>query len=172
MALTAIPRDATKGIGGIKYVLLTNFADVDVTVDQATGLITFEKAGGGAVEAGTFIRFDFPKESSNYTVTGTGTPNQGTTFYAHVLTMVFKKNEAAKRNVVQVMGQSELIAVVVDRNGNNFCLGYENGLDLTANVGGSGTAPADLNGQTVTLTGNEPNPEAVVEDSELALIEI
>ncbi len=45
-----------------------------------------------------------------------------------------------------------------------------NGMDLTTNEGGSGTAKADLNGYTLTFTGEEPEMASTVSDAILATL--
>ncbi len=168
--LTTIPRDSEKGIGGLCYALLANFGDVNVTID-ASGYATFTD---GDVSIGdAFTKVVFTKETSNFTVAGTGTPTAGTTAYNHTVTMVFARNEALKRNQVKAMGNSELIVVAVDRNGDAWCLGGDScsGLDMTSSTGTSGTGPSDLAGQTIVLSGNQKEPEAFVDPTELAKIQ-
>jgi hypothetical protein len=167
--LTTIPRDSEKGMAGLCSVLLANFSDVIVTVD-ASGNTSF--ADGDASIGTAFTKFVFTKETSNFTVTGTGAPQAGTTAFNHVLTMVFARNEALKRNQVKVMGNSELIAVAIDRNGDAWCIGNDgcSGLDMTSSAGTSGTGPNDLAGQTITLTGNCKEPESFVTPEVLATI--
>ena len=167
--LTTIPRDSEKGIGGLCYALLANYGDVNVTID-ASGYATFTDGDVSIGEA--FTKVVFTKETSNFIVTGTGTPTAGTTAYNHVMTMVFARNEALKRNMVKAMGNSELIVVAVDRNGKAWCLGGDScgGLDMTSSTGTSGTGPSDLAGQTIVLSGNFKEPEAEVTTEELAKI--
>lgn len=161
--LTAIPRTADKGYSGLSYVLLANWSEVTTTVDGSTGYATFKGADGSTALANTvFKRFDMTKETSNWTETGTGSANAGTTTYNQVLTLVFARNEALKRNTIKIMGKSELVAVAVDRNGYSVVLGSENGLDMTSGVTGSGTAGADMAGSTITLTANEVYPHGIV----------
>ena len=167
--LTTIPKNSDTGIGGLCYALLANFGDVTVTVD-ASGYTTF--ADGDVSVGDAFTKVVFTKETSNFTVNGTGTPTAGTTAYNQVLTMVFARNEALKRNMVKAMGKSELIAIVVDRNGSAWCLGNDscNGLDMTSSTGTSGTGPSDLAGQTIVLSGNFKEPESAVSAEQLAII--
>lgn len=163
--LTAIPREAIKGTGGIQYALVGDFASITTSVDTSTGLATI------GIDTSTYWKKYVPrKESSNFTETATGTPASGITSYNQVLTLVFAYNQTAKRNQLKVMGQSELKAVVVDRNGNAWLLGNEFGLDLTSGTLTSGTAPTDMNGMTVILSGNEREPMGVVEASTLTNI--
>jgi hypothetical protein len=179
MSLTAIPRQAAKGIGGLKHVFLANFSDVVIKADVSTGYVTIDASDGITPitpSTSPFKKFVMTKESSDFNVTGTGNVPAGTTSYAHVLKMVFAKNEAAKRNAVKLMGNSELVAIAVTRNqdasGNNvaWVLGAENGLDMTASVMGSGTAVGDLSGPTITLSGNQIDPEGAIDASTLLSI--
>ena len=178
--LTSIPRQASKGIGGLKYVLLANFSDVTVVTDTSTGYTTFFAADGSTAITPVntpFKKFVMTKESSDFNVTGTGNVPAGTTAYAHVLKLIFARNEAAKRNAVKIMGNSELVAVAVTRNEDPstgyhvaWVLGADNGLDMTASVMGSGTAVGDLNGPTITLSGNQIDPEGAIDASTLVSI--
>ena len=177
--LTGIPRQAYKGIGGLKYVLLANFSDLVVVTDVSTGYVNFliDSSTGPVTPANTpFKKFVMTKESADFTVTATGNIPAGTTSYAHTLKLVFAKNEAVKRNAVKIMGNSELIAVAVTRNqdaSSNYVawvLGAENGLDMTTAVSGSGTAVGDLNGPTITLSGNQIDPEGCIDQATLVSI--
>ena len=166
---TTIPRDSTKGVGGICYFLLCNLADVTIAVDSSMN--TTITAGDVSI-GDAFVKFVTTKETSNYTVTGTGTPTAGTSSWNQVLTAVFARNEALKVNQLKVMANSEMIAVVVDRNGDAWCLGNDScsGLDLTSSTGTSGTGPNDLGGQTVTLSANSKYPESYVDAATLTSI--
>lgn len=165
--LTTIPRDPIKGCGGISYVLLANYNDVIGTTDES-GNTTFVAADGTSALNTLFTKFVMTKETSNWTETGTGSAPQASTFYNQVLTLVFGRNDTIKRNNLKAMGTSELVAVVVERSGNNIALGIDNGLDMTSSTGTSGTAPGDLNGTTIVLSGNECNPYGIVDNTELA----
>lgn len=171
--LQSITRDPQKGVAGLCKVLLANRADVSIGID-ASNYTAF--ADGDASIADAFTEFVMTKETSNWTTTGTGTPTAGTTVYNQVLTLVFARNEVTKVNQVKVMGDSELVAVAIDTNGNAWCLGNgvapcNKGLDMTSSTGTSGTAPADLAGQTIVLSGNFAQPESYVTDASLAVIQ-
>lgn len=167
--LTAIPHNSDKGFSGLCYALLADFGSVNIAVD-ASSMTTF--TDGDASIGDAFTKFVFPKETSNWTVTGAGSPTAGTTVYNQVLTMFFAKNEAIKRNNIYQMGKKELIAVVVDKNGTAVCLGNDTcaGLDMTSSTGTSGTAAADPAGTTIILSGNFKQPESYVSAEQLALI--
>ena len=163
--LTSIPREAIKGTGGLQYVLVCNFGDVSTFIDQSTGIVTMSPSTNAA-----WKKYVPRKESSNFTETATGTPASGITSYNQVLTLVFAYNQTAKRNELKVLGQSELKAVAVDRNNNAWLLGHDFGLDLTSGTLTSGTAPTDMNGMTVILSGNEREPMGFCPSTLLATI--
>lgn len=163
--LTSIPREAIKGVGGIDYVLLSNYADISANINATTGLVSYSPSTNTA-----WTKFVPRKESSNFTETGVGTPATGITSYNQVLTLVFAYNQTTKRNQLKVMGQSELRAVVVDRNGTAWALGTTNGLDMTSSTTTTGTANGDMNGMTIVLSGNEPQPFAECPSTLLATI--
>jgi len=154
---TSIPREAIKGVGGIDYVLIANYADVSTSIDTTTGLVTMNPSTNAA-----WKKFVPRKESSNFTETMTGTPATGISSFAQVLTLVFAYNQTTKRNQLKIMSQSEVKAVVMDRNGTGWLMGSRNGMDLTSGTLASGAANADMNGMTVVLSANESEPIAEV----------
>jgi len=170
--LTTIPRDSEKGLGGLCYVLIANFneSNLAVTVDGSTGGTTF----AADVDVSTlFTKFVMTKETSNFASPATGTPTAGTTSYNHTLTLVFARNEALKRNQLKLMGNSEMVAVAVDRNGDAWCLGNDgcNGLDMTSGDFVSGTGPNDLGGTTIVLSANQKEPPSFVTSAVLATLQ-
>jgi len=159
-----ITKGCRDNIGGISTVYLAN-----------KELLTSVTVGGGSPEdlglvsaiatqssigadAPAFYEFQVNKNSSNWVDTGTVVASNGGTFYAPAVTMVFGKNDSTKLNTVKLMGQSTLVAIVKNNDGKYFILGETNGLELSAGAYASGTAFADLNGWTITLSGGETHP--------------
>jgi hypothetical protein len=71
--------------------------------------------------------------------------------------LVLNKREKTKRTAIELLGGfRELVAIVTDYNDNSWYLGAANGLIMTGNEGGSGTAKTDPNRYTLTFTGEEP----------------
>lgn len=154
MDLAAISRSAEKGMGGIKYFLVAQRDDAKaIAVDSVNGT-----ADIGSYLPTDFLKFKCNKETSNWVETGTGVVTTGAVSYEQIATLIFDKTEVSKRNVVEKLGKVETILVAVDRNGNAFILGAEEGMDMTSSVNGSGTAAGDLNGYTITLRGLEATP--------------
>jgi len=172
---TNIPRDSEKGIGGIAYCYVANFGDVTVSHDSSSGYDTFSIVDTSTYSTldEVFTKFVFRKETASYTSPVTGAPAQGTTMYAQTLNMTFARNSVLKRNQLQIMGNSEMVVVVVDRNGDAWCLGNDpdSGLDLTGGDLVSGTAPGDLNGVSAILTCNSKYAPGKVADASLSSFE-
>ena len=164
---TALPREAIKGVGGIDYALICNYTDCSTAIDGTSGLASLDPSSGTS----PWKKFVPRKESSNFTETMTGTPASGISSFAQVLTLVFAYNQTTKRNQLKVMAQSEMKAIIVDRNGIAWLFGSKNGLDLTSGTAASGVANADANSMTVVLSSNEPEPMAQVPADILAAIQ-
>lgn len=162
--LTAIPRNPNKGAGGVDYFYLANLDDVSVNLDPSTGVATFDNSIGTA-----FVKIFPKKETGNAQAVATGSAQTGTTMYAHTITIQLSKNSASQRNLVAALGTSEVVAIAKDMNGAFWLYGGETrGLDMTANTGQLGAAMTDLNGQTITLSGNLPHPEYSIDVSSLS----
>ena len=157
--------------GGLKRVLLANKDDVVSFTEGATGSLTVpsgEITDITMVAGATFFEFVPNKMSSNWVENIQANAQNGTIGYEQVLTMIFAKNEAAKRNQVALLGQGEVYAIVEDYNGKYFLLGEFNGCELTGGSSSSGTALTDLNGWTLTLTAMEPEPAKEVSSTIIA----
>ena len=160
---SGIAKGCKDNAGGLKRILLAN-----TTGASGTG-VTFTPSIGATADdiitsvamgasADKFYEFVPNKMSSNWVENVQSNVQNGTVGYEQVLTMIFGKNEATKRNQVKLLGQAEVYAIVEDYNGKYFLLGEENGLELTGGSSSSGTTLTDLNGWNVVLGGNERVP--------------
>lgn len=166
--------------GGIRYALICKIEDVDITFTPGTGATastaTFELAGGSPITPATspFKKYAFTQDSSSGDAPQTGTPAQGSSVFAHTVNLTFNKKDAAIRNEVQLLADSETVIVLTDCNGYNELYGgqCDKGLYMTAGTAPSGVAGADLNGYVLTFTqASQSKLPFTVEDSELALID-
>lgn len=169
-SLTTIPFDALKGVGGLCKVFLANTSDVSINLNSTTGICTID-----ASNAALFTKFVMRNETSGFVDTGTDNVQTGSSFYNPVLTLVFARNEALKRNQVKALAQSEVFGVAVDRNGTGWFLGDQLGtckfgLNMTSSTISSGVAPGDLNGTTMVLSGNFANPVWAMDPSSLGYL--
>lgn len=166
---SGIAKGCRDNSGGLKRVLITNSANVasiapvqgSVGTPADDGIIT-----GITMESGKyFYEFIPTKMSSNWVENIQSNVQNGTIGYEQVLTLVFGKNEASKRNQIKLMGQAEMVVIVEDYNNKYFYLGEINGMELSGGSSASGTALTDLNGWNITMTGMEHEPAREVDSS-------
>ena len=162
-----IARGCRDNTGGIKRVLITNKTNIDtISPEQgATGSPSDEgEITSVDMELGTqFFEFKPNKLSSNWVENIQSNVQNGTIGYEQVLTLMFSKNEAEKRNQIKLMGQAEMVAIVEDYNNKYFMLGEVMGLELSGGSSASGTALTDMNGWNITLSGSEHEPAREVD---------
>ena len=155
-------RDNTGGIANL-YILS---GSIDSVVDASEGLI--ETISG----SGEFFKFELFRQTSDFTEAITSTPENGTVFYEQSLNAVFFKLQSSTRNKVKVLAQNPNLKVIVETNngtvdgvGRYWLLGEDRGMQLLSGTGATGTAFGDLNGYSLTFTGQEPNPASEISGS-------
>ena len=155
-------RDNTGGIANL-YILS---GSIDSVVDASEGLI--ETISG----SGEFYKFELFRQTSDFSEAITSTPENGTVFYEQTLNAVFFKLQSSTRNQVKVLAQNPNLKVVVETNngtvdgvGRYWLLGEDRGMQLLSGTGATGTAFGDLNGYSLTFTGQEPNPASEISGS-------
>ena len=155
-ALTEIVADCENSFGGLDIVGLTDrerIASTTMGVDEEITAITF-------VDPMTdhFKKMVNTRDVATFSDNGEADITVGSTMWNHELVMQFKRRDVAKRNAIKLMaaGQRDLVALFRDGNGQWFLAGYhpeqDRGLQLTSTEQGTGAAPSDKNGYTVTLT--------------------
>ncbi len=155
-------RDNTGGISSI-YILSGSITSVGTASE---GLIN------GITGSGAFYEFELFRQTSDFTETITSTPENGTVFYEQAVNAVFFKLQSSTRNQVKVLAQNPNLKVIVETNngtvdgvGRYWLLGEDRGMQLLSGTGATGTAFGDLNGYTLTFTGQEPNPASEISGS-------
>jgi len=155
-------RDNTGGITNL-YILSGSITTVDTASE---GLIS------GITGSGEFFKFELFRQTSDFSEAITSTPENGTVFYEQTVNAVFFKLQSATRNQVKVLAQNPDLKVIVETNngtvdgvGRYWLLGQDRGMQLLSGTGATGTAFGDLNGYTLTFTGQEPNPASEISGS-------
>ena len=155
-------RDNTGGIANL-YILSGSITSV---TDASEGLIS------GITGSGEFYKFELFRQTSDFTEAITSTPENGTVFYEQTLNAVFFKLQSSTRNQVKVLAQNPNLKIIVETNngtvdgvGRYWLLGEDRGMQLLSGTGATGTAFGDLNGYTLSFTGQEPNPSSEVSGS-------
>ncbi len=155
-------RDNTGGIANL-YILS---GSIDSVVDASEGLISTISGSG------EFFKFELFRQTSDFSEAITSTPENGTVFYEQTLNAVFFKLQSSTRNQVKVLAQNPNLKVVVETNngtvdgvGRYWLLGEDRGMQLLSGTGATGTSFGDLNGYSLTFTGQEPNPSSEISGS-------
>jgi len=160
MAQIGITRETYDGAGGIKYVLASVFTEGMVSTTAKVATIT-----GGA-----FYKYVTNKHSSNVTNTFGMAVETGSAADAQAGTLVFAKLSAEKQAELEELSKHDLLVIAVDFNGVGIVLGAEEGCNLTAIEAGTGTAHTDMNGYTVTITGDETKTAPVIAEADLPVV--
>jgi len=154
--------------GGLKNLYILS-GSVDAVTGAADGLIT-DLSGSGS-----FFKFELFRQTSDFTEAISSTPENGTVFYEQTVNATFFKLQSATRNQVRVLAKNPDLKIIVETNngsvdgvGKFFYVGQENGAQLLSGQAQTGTAFGDLNGYTLTFTGQEPEPASELSGSNLA----
>ena len=153
--------------GGLKNIYILS-GSVDST-SGTTGLLS-ELSGSGV-----FYKFELTRQTGDFTEAITANIENGTIFYEQTANCPFHKLQSSTRNQVRVLAKNPNIKMIVETNngsedgvGTFFFLGQTRGLSLSGGQGQTGTAFGDLNGYTLTFTGQEPEPASELSGSNLA----
>lgn len=147
VTIKGISSDCLSNKGGVKAVYLANKSDVtsiDLADDVITGITMNTEA--------KFKKYEFRKDSATMTSTLTVGDNGGSNYVSTVLSMSFNRMEAAKRLEMNAMALGELVALVEDRNGTIFFLGYDEPVKASNGTGETGDARTSVNQYTAELT--------------------
>lgn len=172
-ALDQIVADCENSFGGLDIIGLTDRERIDeVTLDPVTEEVTAVTFVDPLVDY--FKKMVNTRDVATFSDNGTADITVGSTMWEHELVMQFKRRDIAKRNAIKLMaaGQRDLVALFRDGNGQWFLAGFhpeqDRGLQLASTEQGTGAAPADKNGYTVTLT-QQMREQAYAVDSSIAM---
>lgn len=120
----------------------------------SAGVVTVTPVGNA------FWKYEQLKETSSLTETINSNVQNGTVYYTPEVVVVLSKLDTAKRNEIQLLAQNRLVAIIEtnDETPSYFVVGCTTGLEVTAGTSASGTAYADLQGYSITLSGMEAAP--------------
>lgn len=183
--LTGIPRESTKGVGGILEAYICLLSDI---ATGATGFTMLSGVCSGlGTQAGVWKHFVVGKEAgSNFVSTLTGNIANASNTWEQVLTLIFKRNAVSKRNELKILAQNEIVCVISDnatsdvsgsdaRVGNLYIIGLPlgksvGGCDVTSGVVASGAQFADSNSLTVVIRAQESYSPLAISEADYALI--
>jgi hypothetical protein len=156
--------------GGVKNVYILSGSISSIT-GTSNGLLTAISGSG------TFYKFELAKQTGDFTETINASVENGTVFYEQVINAPFHKLQSSTRNQVKVLAQNPALKVIVETNNGTddgvgvfFLAGQQNGMTLSGGTGATGTAFGDLNGYSLTFTGQEPVPACEISGSDLTAV--
>ena len=155
-------RDNTGGLKNI-YILSGSIGSTSGT----EGLISVISGSG------TFYKFELTRQTGDFTETINASLENGTIFYEQTVNAPFHKLQSSTRNQIRTLAKNPDIFMIVETNNSEtgtvfFLLGQTRGLTLSGGQAQTGTAFGDLQGYTLTFTGQEPDPASALSGSTLA----
>ena len=146
-------------VGGLKNLYILNYGlydETDITYDTTAGYedqitaITLPALS-------SIYKFEL-KGTNSFEQTITSSRENGTTFFEQVLTVTLKKQDAITHKQIKLLSYGRLNIIVENNNGQYFIAGLLRGMDVTAGTISNGTALGDMNGYSLTFTGQEATP--------------
>jgi hypothetical protein len=146
-------------VGGLKNLYILNYGlydETDITYDTTVGYedqitaITLPALS-------SIYKFEL-KGTNSFEQTITSSRENGTTFFEQVLTVMLKKQDAITHKQIKLLSYGRPNIIVENNNGQYFIAGLLRGMDVTAGTISNGTALGDMNGYSLTFTGQEATP--------------
>lgn len=138
-------------VGGIKAIYLQDFDPAfydGLTITASTNTVTAISA------AQSVYRYDVRPQTSSFTVTMNAADAGSAAYDIAVEVTLHSMTTEDNAELANVVG-SLMTVYVLDANDNLWALGPQNGVQVTAGTATTGTARADLNGYTLTISGSE-----------------
>ena len=135
-------------VGGIKQIFFADYGTLG-TATYTAGVVT-------AFSGTTYTLYQYDvKSASGLEQTITSSNDNGTTFYEQTLTLVLTKLDPLTQVELQKVITARPHVFIQDNNGNYLAVGMTRGCDTNGSVS-TGVALGDLNGYSLTITGQEP----------------
>jgi hypothetical protein len=144
-------------VGGLQAIYVLNYGLFDPIADvQYVG--TSDEISQITLPASTNVyKFEL-KGTNSFETTITSSRENGTTFFEQVLAITLKKQDVVTHKEIKLLTYGRP-NIIVRTNANQFFIaGLTRGMDVTAGTIGNGTALGDMNGYSLTFTGQEAVP--------------
>lgn len=155
--LKGICNDCLPSMGGIKKIYLANYKENAFTVTD--GKVS---AIDSAV---TWYDYYIRKNTASFTSTLNKDDANGSSYVSSEISIVFNRMETAKRIEMSALALADLVAIVEDANNVKWAFGVDAPVTCTAGGGETGTAKADRNAYTITLTAEDNTYPLELSDS-------
>ena len=169
--LSALLMDCAKSKGGIKNVYLANFDDV-VSAEPGTEGDKEKIATITMKEGAKFKKFYFRPNTSSHSDALTRDDANGVNYVTSTVSLVFTRQDTTKRIAMTALCVNDLAVIVEEANGFVTYLTKDAPAVATEATGDTGTAAADGNKYTITLSAdNETFPYEVTAKALASVIE-
>ena len=148
-----------RAIAGVKSFIPVDMSNIDTYTTDGAGTVT------ALTSHRTCFRYSLDVNSSSYTQTPTGDRASGAYNIVQAFTAIFKDDELATDQAMDLFVQGYYAIIVEMRNGKVKLLGAENGLTVTTIEMTSGQAGTDLTGSTLNMEGDENTVAPVIADA-------
>jgi hypothetical protein len=148
-----------RAIAGVKSFIPVDMSNIDTYTTDGAGTVT------ALTSHRTCFRYSLDVNSSSYTQTPTGDRANGAYNIVQAFTAIFKDDELATDQAMDLFVQGYYAIIVEMRNGKVKLLGAENGLTVTTIEMTSGQAGTDLTGSTISMEGDENTVAPVIADA-------
>lgn len=148
-----------RAIAGVKSFIPIDMSNIDTYTTDGAGTVT------ALTSHRTCFRYSLDVNSSSYTQTPTGDRANGAYNIVQAFTAIFKDDELATDQAMDLFVQGYYAIIVEMRNGKVKLLGAENGLTVTTIEMTSGLAGTDLTGSTISMEGDENTVAPVIADA-------
>jgi hypothetical protein len=144
-------------VGGLQAIYILNYGLFDPIAD-VTYVGTTDEISTITLPASTNVyKFEL-KGTNSFETTITSSRENGTTFFEQVLAVSLKKQDVQTHKEIKLLTYGRP-NIIVRTNANQFFIaGLARGMDVTAGTIGNGTALGDMNGYSLTFTGQEAVP--------------
>lgn len=147
-----------RAIAGIKSFIPIDMSNIATYTTDGAGTVT------ALTSSRTCFRYTLDVNSSSYTQTPTGDRANGAYNIVQSFTAMFKDDELATDQAMDLFVQGYYGVIVELRNGKRKFLGAENGLTVTTIEMTSGQQGTDMAGSTLTMEGDENVVAPVISD--------
>ena len=145
--LAGIAGSCESNQGGIIEVYINHFDQIDEVTVESDKITTITLKASGE----KFHTYNFKRNTGSLTSTYTIDPVNGVNFVTSDLTLVFAKQDTAKRIEISALALDDLVVIVKDANGKYWYLGKDEPVQASAATAQTGTARTDGNSYNITL---------------------
>lgn len=163
--LSGIAGSCEASMGGIIEVYINHSDQVSAVTVSSDKISAITLVGSEK-----FRKYNFKRNTGSMTSTWTIDPANGVNFVQTDLSLVFAKQETAKRLEITALTLDDVVVIVKDANGKYWYLGKDEAVQATAATAQTGTARTDGNNYQITL--QDTSVEAPYEVDAAALKDI